>query len=124
MTGKVTHQPVPSTLETLFTYRHLTLVLSHTGNDSSSTVVLPRCHLMTHQSQDITSLKTTGRHQIIIYLFLTMKILKSVCGSCLIDTKLGGSNSRFQQRHQANLLRMQMNTFLFDNDSRNSVGLR
>lgn len=123
MTGKVNQQPAASTSETLFTYRRLTLGTSQRGDDSSSTAALPLCHLMPHQCQDITSLKTTGKSKIIIHLLETMKILKSVFGSCLIDAKLGGSNSLFQQRHQANLLRMQMNTFLFDHDLRNSVGL-
>lgn len=114
------HQPVSSTWETLCTYRRPTLVLTQRGDDSSSTAALPPCHLTPHQSQDITSLKTMGRSGL-IYLLEMMKILKCVCGSCLVDAKLGGSNSHFQQRHQANLLRLQMNTFLFEHDPRNSV---
>ncbi|XP_075880183.1 zona pellucida sperm-binding protein 3-like [Nelusetta ayraudi] len=40
---------------------------------------------------------------------------------CLIDAKLGGSDSLFRQRHRANLLRLQLNIFLFNHDPRNSI---
>lgn len=40
---------------------------------------------------------------------------------CFIDAKLGGSDSLFRQRHRTNLLQLQLNTFLFNRDSRNSI---
>ncbi len=124
MTGQVRRSPVSSTSETPCTSRHLTLVLIQDKGGSSSTAVLPLCPLMQHLSPDTTSSRTTGKsssaysmkqqtlfgiHERIIFL------------RCLTDAKEGGLNTLFQPRTRAYSLQLQLDAFLFHQDSRNTV---
>lgn len=121
MTGFVRGPPRSSILEKPCTSRLVTWVHIQDKDESSSTAALPLCHLTQDQFQDITSLKTMGECEDQMCHLPAYPVLCFSLPRCLVDTKQGGLNSRFQPRQMDHSLRLKLEVFLFDGDSRNSV---
>lgn len=121
MTGFVRGPPRSSIWERPCTSRLVTRVHIRDKDESSSTAVLPHCHLTQDQFQDITSLKTMGESEDLMCHLPACPVLCCSLPRCLVDTKQGGLNSRFQPRQMDHSLRLKLEVFLFDGDSRNSV---
>lgn len=125
MTGFVSAPPRSSILEKPCTSRLITRLQIQDKDESLSTAALPRCLLTQDQFQDTTSLKTMGEREDETCSQLPAgSLLFGSLHRCLVDTKQGGLNSEFRPRRMDHSLRLKLEVFLFNGDSRNSVSFQ
>lgn len=121
-TGRVRCSPRLCTSEISCTWRRLTLVLTPDRDGSSSTAALPLCPVTPRRIPATTSLKTMGEWLCRPHGVKPGRLIKTLFFvRCLVDATEEESNARFLPRRRASSLQLQLNTFLFHDDSRNSV---